>query len=204
MPVERAAVATDIPEEERQRADLYVLLARLLIRGPDEATLDTVRKLKGGEGPIGEAIDALAAVARAKTAGAVEDEYYDLFIGLDQGEIVPYASHYLTGRLYDTPLANLRVDMAKRGIGWDESIKEPEDHIAALCEMMAGLILGVFGDGPASIDAQRSFYEAHLAPWAGDFFTDLAEAEAATFYMPLARLGSHLMALEDQAFRLAV
>ena len=204
MQAEQPAVTPTVPEEERQRADLYVLLARLLVRPPDEATLDTVRKLKGGEGPIGEAIDALAAVARAKTAGAINDEYHDLFVGLDQGEVVPYASHYLTGRLYDAPLAKLRADMAARGIGWDESIKEPEDHMAALCEMMAGLILGVFGAGPASIDQQRSFYEAHLAPWAGDFFTDLAEAEAATFYMPLARLGSHLMSLEDQAFRLAV
>ena len=164
MPVEQAAAAASIPEEERQRADLYVLLARLLIRAPDEATLDAVRKLQGGDGPVGEAIDALAAVARAKTAGAIDDEFHDLFIGLDQGEVVPYASHYLTGRLYDTPLASLRADMAERGIGWDESIKEPEDHIAALCEMMAGLILGVFCDRPASIDEQRSFYEAHLAP----------------------------------------
>jgi TorA maturation chaperone TorD len=198
---------TDIPaiaEEERLRADLYVLLARLLSRAPDEAVLDTVRKLKGGEGPIGEAINALSAVARAKTAGAIDDEYHDLFVGLDQGEVVPYASHYLTGRLYDTPLAKLRADMAERGIGWDESIKEPEDHIAALCEMMAGLILGTFGDGPAGIAEQRSFFEAHLAPWAGDFFSDLAEAEAATFYMPLARLGSQLLAVEEQAFRLAV
>jgi TorA maturation chaperone TorD len=201
---EQSSAVAAIPEEERLRAELYVLLARLLSRAPDETTLDIVRKLKGGEGPIGEAVGALSAVARAKTAGAVDDEYHDLFIGLDQGEVVPYASHYLTGRLYDAPLAKLRADMAERGIGWDESIKEPEDHIAALCEMMAGLILGAFGEGPASIGEQRSFYEAHLAPWAGDFFTDLAEAEAATFYMPLARLGSHLLALEHQAFRLAV
>lgn len=204
MPTEQSAAASAIPEEERQRADLYVLLARLLIRAPDEATLDTVRKLKGGEGPIGDAINALAAVARAKTAGAVDDEYHDLFIGLDQGEVVPYASHYLAGRLYDAPLVKLRADMAARGIGWDVSIKEPEDHIAAECEMMAGLILGVFGDSPASVVEQRSFYDAHLAPWADDFFSDLAEAEAATFYMPLARLGSHLMSLEKQAFQLAV
>jgi TorA maturation chaperone TorD len=204
VPAEQPTVTPAIADEERQRADLYVLLARLLSRAPDEATLDTVRKLKGGEGPIGEAINALAAVARAKTAGAVDDEYHDLFIGLDQGEVVPFASHYLTGRLYDTPLAELRADMAERGIGWDESIKEPQDHIAALCEMMAGLILGTFGDRPASIAEQQSFFEAHLAPWAGDFFSDLAEAEAATFYMPLARLGSHLLAVEEQAFRLAV
>jgi TorA maturation chaperone TorD len=193
----------DIPEEERQRADIYVLLARLLIRPPDETTLDAVRKLAGGEGPLGDAINALAAVARAKTAGAVDDEYHELFIGLDQGELVPYASHYLKGALYDLPLAKLREDMARRGIGWNDAIKEPEDHIAAVCEMMAGLILGAFGDRPATIDDQRSFFEAYLAPWAGDFFADLEQAKGATFYMPLARIGAHFLKIEGQAFQLA-
>ena len=197
-----AQTVADIPEEERQRADLYVLLARLLMRPPDEPTLDHVRKLKGGEGPLGEALDALSAVARAKDAVAVNDEYHTLFIGLDAGELVPYASHYLTGMLYDLPLANLRDDMARRGIGWNDQIKEPEDHIAALCEMMAGLILGVVGDGPASVEDQRSFFEAHLAPWAGDFFTDLEKARGATFYMPLARVGAQFLQVEAKAFQL--
>jgi TorA maturation chaperone TorD len=195
--------AATIPEEERQRADIYVLLARLLIRPPDETILDSVRKLKGGTGPLGEAISALAAVARAKDAVAIDDEYHALFIGLDLGELVPYASHYLTGALYDLPLANLREDMARRGIGWQEEVKEPEDHIAALCEMMAGLILGTFGDSPASLEEQRSFFDTHLAPWAGDFFTDLEEARAATFYMPLGRIGSAFLKIEAQAFQMA-
>ena len=198
-----AQTSADIPEEERQRADLYVLLARLLIRPPDEATLDTVRKLKGGEGALGDAINALAAVARAKDAVAIDDEYHELFIGLDEGEIVPYGSHYLKGALYDLPLAALREDMAQRGIGWNEEIKEPEDHIAALCEMMAGLILGTFGDSPAAIEDQRSFFNAHLAPWAVDFFTDLEKARGATFYMPLARVGAHFLEIEAKAFQLA-
>ncbi len=204
MQADQPTAAPRIAEEEQQRADLYVLLARLLMRPPNEATLDVVRKLKGGEGPLGEAINALAAVARAKTAGAVDDEYHELFIGLDQGVVVPYASHYITGKLYDAPLVALRTDMAQRRIGWDENAKEPEDHIAALCEMMAGLILGAFGDAPASVDEQRSFFEAHLAPWGADFFRDLEEAEAATFYMPVARIGAALLDVEGQAFQLAV
>ena len=139
-----------------------------------------------------------------KTAGAVDDEFHVLFIGLDQGELVPYASFYLKGTLYDEPLASLRADMAARGIGWTETFKEPEDHIAALCEMMAGLILGAFGDGPASIEEQRSFFEAHLAPWAGEFFADLKQAKGATFYMPVGRIGAALFRIETQAFQLAV
>lgn len=195
--------AVEIPEEERQRADIYVLLARLLMAPPNEQTLDFVRKLKGGEGPLGESVDALAAVARAKDAVAVADEYHVLFIGLDQGELVPYASHYLHGALYDMSLARLREDLARRGIGRGDKVKEPEDHIAALCEIMAGLILGAFGDGPAALADQRSFFDAHLAPWGGDFFTDLEQARGAIFYMPLARVGSSFLKIEAQAFQLA-
>jgi TorA maturation chaperone TorD len=200
---EETQIVADIPEEERQRADIYVLLARLLIRAPDEKTLDSLRKMTGGKGPLGEALNALAAVARAKTAGAVDDEFHELFIGLDVGQLVPYASFYLKGALFDEPLMKLREDMARRRIGWNEDVKEPEDHIAAMCEMMAGLILGTFGDGPASIDEQRSFYEAHLAPWAADFFTDLQGARGATFYMPLGRIGLAFMEIEDRAFKMA-
>lgn len=203
MSADQTAEMLEIAEEERQRADLYVLLARLLIRPPDEATLDVIRKLKGGEGALGEAINALAAVARAKTAAAIDDEYHALFIGLDEGELVPYGSYYQTGRLYDEPLARLRVDMAERGMAWDANFKEPEDHIAALCEMMAGLILGAFADRPASVAEQRVFFEAHLAPWVDEFFNDLARAKGATFYVPLAQLGSNFVALENQAFKFA-
>lgn len=193
-----------IAEEERQRADLYVLLARLLIQPPDAAMLDLVGKLKGGEGAFGDAINALAAAARAKTLAAIDDEYHALFVGLDEGELMPYASYYLKGRFYDVPLAELRADMAQRGIAWDEEAKEPEDHIAALCEMMAGLILGAFGDEPASIAEQRRFFEAHIAPWAGAFFNDLVAAEAAQFYRQVARIGCQFLALESQAFQLAI
>lgn len=193
-----------LPEEERQRADIYLLLAKLLIAPPDEPTLEVARKLKGGDGALGQAIDALAAIARAKTPPPIDDEYHELFIGLDEGELVPYASHYLKGALYDQPLVKLRQDMKQRGIGWDDSVKEPEDHISALCEMMAGLILGAFGECPATIEEQRAFYEAHIAPWAGDFFSDLQRAKSATFYMSLARIGAEFLAIESRAFQLAV
>lgn len=192
----------NIAEEERQRADIYVLLARLLIAPPDEKSLDTLRQLKGGDGKLGEAIDALAAIARAKDAAAIDDEFHALFIGLDEGELVPYASHYLEGALYAQPLSRLRGDMARRGIAWNESVKQPEDHIAALCEMMAGLILGALGDGPALLDDQRGFYDAHVAPWADDFFTDLERAESAVFYRPVAQIGRTFLAIESKAFQL--
>ncbi|TYL99180.1 molecular chaperone TorD family protein [Bradyrhizobium rifense] len=35
-------------------------------------------------------------------------EYFDLFVGLGKGRLLPYASHDLTGSLYGRLLANLR------------------------------------------------------------------------------------------------
>jgi TorA maturation chaperone TorD len=50
----------------------------------------------------------------------------------------------LTGFLKDKPLAKLRNDMKEIGIELAENVKEPEDHIASLFDMMSGLILGKF------------------------------------------------------------
>ena len=41
----------------------------------------------------------------------VEREFFDLFIGLGRGELLPYGSYYLTGFLHERPLARLREDL---------------------------------------------------------------------------------------------
>ena len=50
--------------------------------------------------------------------------------------------------------------MARLGIEQADGVSEPEDHIASLCEMMAGLIEGVFRQSYASIEL-RSGREGH-------------------------------------------
>ena len=52
-------------------------------------------------------------------------------VGVGRGEILPFASYYLTGFLKDKPLAKLRNDMKEIGIELAENVKEPEDHIWA-------------------------------------------------------------------------
>ena len=137
--------------------------------------------------------------SRAKTKAAAEREYFALFIGVARGELVPYASYYLTGFLNEKPLAKLRADMQALGIARKTDVKEPEDHIASICEMMAGLIAGSFG-APADLAAQRGFYDKHLAPWAGKFFADLEKAQAADLYRPVGEIGQLFLAIEAEAF----
>lgn len=192
----------DIAEEDLLRANIYSLLARLLARPPGAATLTMVAELEGDQTEMGRALSALAATASGSMPEAVDDEYQTLFIGVLGSEINPYGSYYQTGFLFDQPLANLRIDMGKLGIARAHDVVEPEDHIAALCEMMCGLITGAFGE-PADLAAQQKFFDSHIAPWAQDFFEDLERAPLAAFYMPVGTVGKLFVEIESQAFQMA-
>lgn len=197
--VERVFV---IDPEDRARADLYDFLSLLLARPADKALLSHTAALRGDPGtPIGEAIDALARLARVTSPETAEREFNTLFIGIGRGEHLPYASYYLTGFLNEKPLARLRADMARRGIARAAGKHEPEDNIASLMEMMGGLIVGRFGS-VASLHDQRQFFEAHIDAWAVHFYTDLESTGSSVFYAAVGALGRRYMEIEREAFRM--
>lgn len=198
--MERRAADGEVMESdtERSRAALYGLLARFLAAPPDDRLLALVAGLKGDETPIGTAMSELAAKARSADVARARDEYHALFIGLGRGELLPYASWYLTGFLYERPLADLRDDLARLGITRAEGNREPEDHIASVLEVMAGLVEGRFGDG--QLASQKVFFERHIDPWGLRFFADLERATSADLYRPVARLGRALLEIERVAF----
>src|SRR6516162_1493859 len=188
-----------IDEIDAARADEYALLSVLLARPPDAGLLCRIGRLPRGDSPLGVAHCALAEAARATTAEAVEREYFDLFIGVGRGELLPYGSYYLSGFLNERPLARLRSDLMRLGIERVETKCEPEDHVAMLCEVMAGLTGGQFRAG---VDRQRQIFERHLAPWIGHFFADLASAEAADFYRHVGAVGGRFIEIETEGFAL--
>ena len=194
--------AVEIESEDQIRADAYGLLARLLCDGPEQGLLDLTSEIKGDDSPLGQALSALAEAASSVTADAVSDEYLNLFIGVAGGELKPYCSFYLTGFAYEKPLAKLRIDMEQLGVARREGVKEPEDHMASLCEIMAGLITGAFGE-PADLETQQWFFDRHLAPWARMFFEDLERADSARFYKPVGTVGRLFMEIETTAFEMA-
>ena len=140
-------------------------------------------------------------LAKKLSTYSIEREYNDLFIGVGRGELLPYGSYYMTGFLNEKPLANLRRDMRAMGIGRADGVSEPEDHIASMCDMMAGLILGHFLQ-PASLKEQNDFFRVHLGPWAAHFFRDLEGASGSIFYAPVGKLGRAFMEVESEAFKL--
>jgi TorA maturation chaperone TorD len=72
-------------------------------------------------------------------------------------------------------------------------VHEPEDHIAALCEVMMMLI-----QEGSSIEQQAAFFTSHIDTWSQKFFTDMATANNAVFYKAVARFGSAFMDIEQR------
>jgi TorA maturation chaperone TorD len=181
---------------DAERARLFALLGRLLSGPPDAALLAGLRHLPGGDTPLGRALAALADAAERHAPEAIETEHFDLFIGLGRGELLPYASYYLTGFLHERPLAELRATLARIGARRAEAVPEPEDHLGFVCEVMAGLIEGRFEGDPAA------FFARHIQPWAGRAFADLEGAVVARFYRPVGALGRIAIEIETAAAEL--
>src|SRR3954447_8092213 len=194
LPSERANEVDDIAVA---RAGEYRLLAALLRNAPAQAVLDEVANISGDETRLGRAHAALAQAARNTDADTLAREYFDLFIGVGRGEFLPYASYYLTGFLQERPLAAVRDDMAIIGIARSDSSCEPEDHIAILCEIMAGLASQRFD---ADLATERRFFERHLKSWAPRFFADLESAASAKFYQNVGSLGRLFLEIEAEGF----
>jgi TorA maturation chaperone TorD len=179
------------------RAQEYGLLALVLGRAPNAEVLARLAEIRGDASPLGLAHIHLAEIAAAVTPAAVQREFFDLFVGVGRGELLPFASYYLTGFLHDRPLAQVRQDLQALGIERSEHPHDPEDHVAILCECMAGLVSGRF---PAEAGVERRFFERHLKPWADRFFVDLETSRTARFYKAVGTVGRMFMEIEAEAF----
>lgn len=185
----------ELDEVDAARAALYRLLAHVLGRSPTPDLLARMAALNGDDTPLGSALRGTAAAAGA-SPGAWAAEYDVLFIGVARGELLPYASFYLTGFLHERPLARLRADLGPLGLARADDRSDPEDHIAMICEVMATLI-------ERQDEAEAIFFARHLAPWGVAFFTDLERAKAAGLFRSIGQLGRLLVALDRQGFAYA-
>lgn len=191
--------ATESDDTTAARAQEYALLAAMLARAPDAGLLEKLGTLRGDATQLGVAHAALAEAASEATVEQVEREFFELFIGIGRGELLPYGSYYLTGFLHERPLARLRGDLAPLGIERADGNAEPEDHAAILCEIMSGLLSGRL---PAPAGTDQRIFEKHLAPWIGRFFADLERAEAASLYRRIGTVGRVFIDIEKEAFTL--
>lgn len=190
-------------DEETARAELYGVLAQLYY-APPTAELMAALRVAVTQAPaegafLQEPWQQLVAAARAHSDEAVAAEYDRLFGGVGKPEVFLYASHYLAGFLNEKPLARLRTDLARLGLGRDEAMPETEDHVAYLSEVMRYLIAG---DDMAvcNLTSQKEFFAAHLQTWLPALCDALQAHPAASFYAAVAQLTRAFVAVESQGF----
>ncbi|MFN3936779.1 MAG: molecular chaperone [Gemmobacter sp.] len=187
-------------EIDALRGHQYALLSSILAAAPDPVRLAAIAAMSGDATALGQAYAVLARAAAGTDSAAVEREFFELFVGVGRGELLPYASFYLTGFLNERPLADLRADLARLGLERAAGRHEPEDHVAFVFEVMAQLVSGAV---PSAAVDEATFFRRHIQPWAGQFFDDLAVAPSARFYRPVAEIGRLWVDIEARAFALA-
>lgn len=181
------------------RAQEYSLLSALLLRSPDAQLLARLAGLRGNTTELGQAHTQLGEAASRTNPDSVSQEYFALFVGLGRGEVLPYASYYLTGFVQGTPLAQLRETLRQLGIERAEGLLEPEDHAAIVLDVMGNLAAGTI-QAPAGTD--RNVFAQYLAPWITRFFSDLERAKSASFYAHVGTVGRVFMDIEKAGFEL--
>ncbi len=137
---------------------------------------------------------------------AVAEEYTRLFIGPQVPEISPYESYYLTGRLLDRPLAEIRAFLHEVGIAKQEGYPEPEDFLVFELEIMRRLIARQREARDPDEETQRfntqaAFLKRHLLVWAPTAAADLARAKSAVFYRAVAKLLQGFLDFERDLFK---
>lgn len=198
----RPQSAPPATDEALARAQVYHLLGTLLAASPDQAILDAVGTLAiedGADAPFVEALREMRSEATKIKPDALQGEFFKLFIGLGRGELLPYASWYVQGALMERILAALRQDLKRMGFERRAEVREPEDHVAALCETMGMIITE-----PGLSLEEFVFFETYIGSWMGKFFEDLEAAEGAEFYAVVGRLGRQFIDIEQQYFTLPV
>ncbi|MFD2368156.1 molecular chaperone [Pseudoduganella sp. GCM10020061] len=192
--------------EDQGRADLYALLARLLLAAPDDDLLGALARLDippFPSRPLDCAWATLAQAAQRISPGQVRDEYAALFTSIGNPLLNPFASLYIAGYINEKPLVRLRADLARLGLARRSGSYELEDHLGALCETMRILIEGAGRCAPQPLGVQHDFFCTHIAPWYERFLHDLRNAPGADFYRQVADLADVFLEIEAQSFEVA-
>jgi TorA maturation chaperone TorD len=187
---------------DQARADYYALLSHLFYQAPDARLLHAIVVADPPEGELAASWKALAAAAAVVPEDAVREEYDALFIGVGKAPLMLYGSYFLAGFMMEKPLAELRTDLAELGFTRAPNVREPEDHLAALCDVMRALILGDVERPPAKIDAQQQFYRNHIDSWVFRCMSEISAYHQINFYKRVADFAQAFFAIETEAMKM--
>jgi TorA maturation chaperone TorD len=186
-----------IAPEEAARANFYGLLARLFYAPPDAALLKAISADRL-EGDLAPAWEELATTAASADAEAVREEYETAFIGTGKAPVTLYTSAYTIRHSSEVPLAELRGELAALGLARRAEAREPEDHIAALCDTMRHLV----AQQKRALEEQRQFFGRWIGPAAEPLCDAIEGSDKTAFYKPVARFAKSFLLLEQAAFEM--
>lgn len=194
--------------EDQARAQLYGLVARLFQAAPDAQLLSAIVHADGFTGEDDERTEqgrTLAAAWREMSEACrgafpvlLAHEHTELFASPGRAEVTPYLMHYVMRYESETPLVDLREQLSAWGIARRESVFEPEDHVAALCETMRFAI----AVQQRSLAEQREFFDRFLYQGAIRFCDAVTASEKARFYKHVAAFMRAFLAVEREGFEI--
>ena len=186
-----------IAPEEQARANLYGLLARLFYAPPDSALLHAIA-LEKFEGELAQPWEELKRAAASADPEAVREEYETVFIGTGKAPVTLYGTAYTIRHAAEAPLAELRGELARLGLARHANASEPEDHIAALFEVMRHLV----AEQKSDLEQQRRFFNRWIHPAIDPLCSAIERSDKIVFYKPVARFASGFCTLEHMAFEM--
>lgn len=190
-----------LPPEEVARANFYGLLARLLYAPPDAELLEALAaagELDADEGEIASTWRALTRAAADADLEQVRDEYDTVFVGTGKSPVTLYVCAYSLKYSNDVPLVGLKADLAGFGLARREDRGEPEDHVAALCDVMRYLI----SERKADLPAQKQFFEQWMWPTIPSLCAAIQKDERTRFYRTVGAFLFALCTLEHKSFEM--
>jgi len=186
-----------IAPEEQARANFYGLLARLFYAPPHAALLQSI-VLEKLEGEIAQAWEELKRAAAVADPDALREEYETAFIGTGKAPVTLYSTAYTIRYSSDAPLAGLRGELARLGLARHANASEPEDHIAALFDVMRHLV----AEQKSDLAEQRRFFNRWIHPAIDPLCSAIERSDKTVFYKPVARFANGFCTLEHMAFEM--
>ena len=195
-------VPRSIEPEDQARADYYALLASLFYRAPDARLLQAIVIAEPPVGVLSSTWQRMADAANVVPEDALTEEYDAVFVGMGKPPVMVYGSFYMAGFMMEKPLAALRQDLAELGFARAQNVREPEDHIAAICDVMRAMILGDIDSKPQSLENQRVFFLTHVKPWVFDCTNAISAYHQSNFYKHVAAFATAFFKVELEALEM--
>lgn len=199
-------VLGDGAEQNQARAALYGVLAHLFLAAPSRDLLDRIASstslIDDDASPLSLAWRGLCDASRAADIAGVREEFDTVFVSPGRPEVSLYASSYMSGARRGHLLAELRGDLAQAGYVRAPGSEEYEDHLAALCEVMRGMVSDESADA-AAYTGQCTVFQRYLAPWYGKVCDAINHSERTDFYRSVAKFANAYFTNESELFDLA-